>query len=553
MKQKHHPYLSIIILLFSFNGILAQDLTLNISSDNKNEVIVLKKIKYLKKHTDSISLNQEIDKVSKHLRNIGYFTNKIQKIVKVAQQSTVYFQLYQKTEFVIIRLDSISKIYFETNKVKNNTISIPISKLQSTILKISNNFDKEGKSFSKINLKNFSIKNDTLFTELDIHQSKTRIINQVSIKGYANFPKPFIKNFFNVEDNTIFNQEKIKSISDASKSLPFITEIKPPEVLFTKDSTLLYLYFKKKQNNSFDGIVNFASKENGEILLNGNIDLKLNNILNTGEKFELFWNSIAEERQEFKISSEIPYLFNSKITPQISFSIYKQDSTFINTKFDSKLFYNLHPKLKLGFVYNSETSKNLQANNNNLKTFSNYFLGFQLRYTIPKNDYFFNNKFHFEINPTFGKRTTDQNSSNQFKIEASSTYLWNLSLKNNVYIKTATAHLSSDSLIDNELFRIGGANSIRGFNEQSIFTNSYLYFNFEYRYSTSAKSYLYTITDFGKLKSNSTTENLIGIGLGYLFNINNSQINLSTALGRKINQSLDIKQFKFIINWRNYF
>lgn len=553
MKQKHHPYLCIFILLFSFNGILAQDLTLNISSDNKNEVIVLKKIKYLKKHTDSISLNQEIDKVSKHLRNIGYFTNKIQKIVKVAQQSTVYFQLYQKTEFVIIRLDSISKIYFETNKVKNNTISIPISKLQSTILKISNNFDKEGKSFSKINLKNFSIKNDTLFTELDIHQSKTRIINQVSIKGYANFPKPFIKNFFNVEDNTIFNQEKIKSISDASKSLPFITEIKPPEVLFTKDSTLLYLYFKKKQNNSFDGIVNFASKENGEILLNGNIDLKLNNILNTGEKFELFWNSIAEERQEFKISSEIPYLFNSKITPQISFSIYKQDSTFINTKFDSKLFYNLHPKLKLGFVYNSETSKNLQANNNNLKTFSNYFLGFQLHYTIPKNDYFFNNKFHFEINPTFGKRTTDQNSSNQFKIEASSTYLWNLSLKNNVYIKTATAHLSSDSLIDNELFRIGGANSIRGFNEQSIFTNSYLYFNFEYRYSTSAKSYLYTITDFGKLKSNSTTENLIGIGLGYLFNINNSQINLSTALGRKINQSLDIKQFKFIINWRNYF
>ena len=553
MKQKHHPYLCIFILLFSFNGILAQDLTLNISSDNKNEVIVLKKIKYLKKHTDSISLNQEIDKVSKHLRNIGYFTNKIQKIVKVAQQSTVYFQLYQKTEFVIIRLDSISKIYFETNKVKNNTISIPISKLQSTILKISNNFDKEGKSFSKINLKNFSIKNDTLFTELDIHQSKTRIINQVSIKGYANFPKPFLKNFFNIEDNTIFNQEKIKSISDASKSLPFITEIKPPEVLFTKDSTLLYLYFKKKQNNSFDGIVNFASKENGEILLNGNIDLKLNNILNTGEKFELFWNSIAEERQEFKISSEIPYLFNSKITPQISFSIYKQDSTFINTKFDSKLFYNLHPKLKLGFVYNSETSKNLQANNNNLKTFSNYFLGFQLHYTIPKNDYFFNNKFHFEINPTFGKRTTDQNSSNQFKIEASSTYLWNLSLKNNVYIKTATAHLSSDSLIDNELFRIGGANSIRGFNEQSIFTNSYLYFNFEYRYSTSAKSYLYTITDFGKLKSNSTTENLIGIGLGYLFNINNSQINLSTALGRKINQSLDIKQFKFIINWRNYF
>ena len=105
----------------------------------------------------------------------------------------------------------------------------------------------------------------------------------------------------------------------------------------------------------------------------------------------------------------------------------------------------------------------------------------------------------------------------------------------------------------NELFRIGGANSIRGFNEQSIFTNSYLYFNLEYRYLTSEQSYFYTITDFGKVKTNFTTENLIGIGLGYLFNINNSHIKLSTALGRNINQRLDVTQFKFIINWRNFF
>ena len=50
----------------------------------------------------------------------------------------------------------------------------------------------------------------------------------------------------------------------------------------------LYLYSKKKQNKSFDGIVNFANKENADILLNSIIDLNLNNILNSGEKFQLF-------------------------------------------------------------------------------------------------------------------------------------------------------------------------------------------------------------------------------------------------------------------------
>jgi hypothetical protein len=553
LKKKQHQYLYLVILLISFNGIFAQDLTLEITSYNKNDIIVLKRIKYLKKHTDSVSVNLEIDKISNHLRNIGYFTNKIQQVKKINKQRIIYFKLHQKTLFAVIRFDSISNIYFKTAKIINNTISIPIKKLQSTILEISNKLDKEGKSFSKIQLKNFSIKNDTLFSELNIHQSKERIINKVIIKEYENFPKSYLKNFYNIRSTTVFNQQKIKAISEASKSLQFLTETKPPEVLFTKDSTFLYLYFKKKQNNSFDGIVNFANKENGDILLNGNIDLKLNNMLNTGETFQLFWNRIAEERQEFKLTTESPYLFNSKFTPQLSFSIYKQDSTFLNTKFDSKLFYNLNEKLKLGFTYTSETSENLKVTSDNIKTFNNYFLGFQLRYTIPRNDFFSNNQFHLEINPTFGKRTIDKNTSNQFKIEASSTYLWDLSLRNKVYIKSTAAHLNSDLFIDNELFRIGGANSIRGFNEQSIFTNSYLYFNLEYRYLTSEQSYFYTITDFGKVKTNFTTENLIGIGLGYLFKINNSHIKLSTALGRNINQQLDVTQFKFIINWRNFF
>jgi hypothetical protein len=84
------------------------------------------------------------------------------------------------------------------------------------------------------------------------------------------------------------NRQKIKATQEATKSSEFLTEIKPPEDLCTKDTMYLYLYSKKKQNKSFDGIVNFANKENADILLNSIIDLNLNNILNSGEKFQLF-------------------------------------------------------------------------------------------------------------------------------------------------------------------------------------------------------------------------------------------------------------------------
>ena len=553
MRKTTH-YIYILFFLFYSEVFFGQEITLKLTSINNTEVIVLAKIDYKEKHKDTISLNLEIDKISNYLKNIGYFTNVVSTIKKENKDYIAYFSLNNKIENAVINIDSNSEIYFEKLKIKKGSVTIPVKKLQTTLSNISKKLDKEGKSFSKVQLKNILIKNKTLFADLEIYQSKKRTINNVIVKGYENFPKSYFKNYFNIQINTFFNQQKIKEISKATKGLQFITEIKPPEVLFTKDSTSIYMYLKKEQNNSFDGLLNFTTKEDGGVLFNGNIDLKLHNILNKGEKFSLFWNRIAEERQEFKITAEIPYLFASRFSPQLYFSIYKQDSTFINTKFDSKIFYNINTKIKLAVTYNSETSEKLkQTTNSNIETFSNHFLGLQFQYSLQNKNSFINDRFHLEINPSIGKRKINDNSSNQYKIEASTSFNWELGLRSSFFIKNRTGYLNSDSLIDNELFRIGGANSIRGFNEQSIFTNSFSYFNIEYRYLTSEKSYLYSITDIGQAKINNGNKNLLGIGLGYLFTTKKSQINISTTLGKKNTQSFDYKNIKLLINWRNYF
>ncbi|MCL7763699.1 hypothetical protein MPF19_09760 [Polaribacter sp. Z014] len=554
MKKRTTHYIYILLTLYSINGIFAQEFTLDLTSKNKIEKKVLNKIDYLKLHKDTITINKEIVRVTEYLKNIGYFTSNIESIKKAKNKYIISINLNKKIENAIISINQTTKNYLKTSTEKENTVTIPIEKLSSTLSNISKKLDKEGKSFSTVQLKNIIIKDKTLFADLIINPSKKRTINKVIIKGYANFPKSYLKNYFNIKPSSVFNQTKIKEISEATKSLDFIKEIKSPEILFTKDSTLLYMYLRKHPNNSFDGIVSFASKENGDVLFNGNIDIQLNNILNTGEKFGLFWNSIGEEKQELKLSTQIPYIFNSKFSPEMAFNIYKQDSTFLNSKFDARIAYHINSKSELSFTYNSETSENLKENLiNNIESYSNYFLGFQFKYNVPKNDFFLNNKFYVDLNPSYGKRTTDKNTTNQFKIESTISYLWDLNIRNSIFIKNKTGYLNSDTFIDNELFRIGGANSIRGFNEQSIFTNNYTYFNIEYRYLTSKKSYLYTLTDLGRIKLNSKNENLLGLGLGYLFNTNNSQINLNVSVGKTNQQNIDYKNIKLIINWKNYF
>ena len=554
LKQKSTQYIFTLFLMLFLTATFAQDYSLELSSKSKAETSILEKIKYQKKHKDTITLTYEIDKVSDYLKNIGYFLNTFDSLKKINNEFIAHFSLQKKTEKAMIKVASDALFLFKNVEFTNNSFSISVNELKATLSNISKKLDTQGKSFSKVQLKSIKINNDTLFADLEINSSKKRIINKITVKGYDDFPKSYLKNYFDVKSNTVFNQQKITKTSNLSKNLPFIKEIKPPEVLFTKDSTQVFLYFKKLSNNSIDGIISFATKENGDLLFNGNIDFKLNNILNTGEKFELFWNSIGDERQEFKLVTEIPYLFNSKISPQLSFSLYKEDSTFLNTKFDSRLFYEINSNIKFALTYNSESSENLGGNlNNNIETFSNYFLGFQLKYSIPKNDFFFNKSFNFEINPTFGARKTITDSSDQFKIETTISYLWDLNFRNSLYIKNKTGYLSSDSFLDNELFRIGGANSIRGFDEQSIFTNNYTFLNIEYRFLTSQKSYLYSITDIGFLETRSKKDSILGLGIGYLFVTNSSQIKLSTAVGKDSSQSFNFNNSKLIISWISFF
>ena len=554
MKKNNKSKLLILLLIFTIKSLYTQNINLKIYSVNKNEATILKKINFKRNHIDSISVKLEINSISKYLKNIGYFTNTIDSIKKTDNNYSVYYSLNDKINQSEIYIEPQDQYLFSDFKITNNIISVTTENIQTLLLDVSRKLDLEGKSFSKIQLKNIKIENKKLFAGLSIEASSKRIINKVVVKGYDDFPKSFLKNHFKIKTNTVFNEKKIKSISEISKNVAFVSEIKSPEVLFTKDSTFLYMYLKKRNNNSFDGLINFATKENGDLLINGNIDLELSNILNTGEKFKLYWNKIENERQEFQITLKTPYIFNSKITPELSFSIYKQDSTFLNTKFDSRIFYNLNTKIKLGLTYNSESSNNLGENiENNTEPFTNYFLGFQFDFIIPKNDFFLNDKFHLKINPSIGERNLNSNTINQLKIETITSYLWDLNSRNSIYIRNTNGFLNSETYLDNELFRIGGPTSIRGFNEQSIFVNQYIIFNVEYRFLTSEKSYLYTITDFAEITNIKNNNNLTSFGLGFLFNTKNSLINVNSSVGRSENEKFDFKNAKLIVSWKVFF
>lgn len=554
MKNTQPYVLTTLFILYFSLGIVAQDYTLELTSKNTDENTFLSKIEFKKEHKDTISIFDELNRIHRLVQVNGYFLSVVDSLVLKQKNYFAFFNMNQKVDSVILKQHNFPEEILQKFNFKQQKIKIPINQLAIFLTNISETFESKGYSFSKIGLKNITIIQKVLYADIDFDASKERKINKLIFKGYENFPNSFIKNYFNIKEEIVYNKKKLNEISKLSKNLNFVSEIKAPETLFTKDSTFVYVYLKKTKGNSFDGLVNLASQENGKLKFNGYVDLKLRNILNKGERFHLLWNSFGNERQEFAIATQVPYLFNSKLSPELNFSIYKQDTTFLNTKFNSNLQYQIKSNASLFVSFTQENSERLtNVVSENIETFTSTFLGFGYQYTMPKNDLFKNNIFSLHINPSFGNRKGDTNSFRQIKLESTISYLLDISKRSSIYLKNKTGLLNSENYIQNELFRIGGNNSIRGFNEQSIFVKDYVIQNIEYRYLLSNDAFIYSITDLALITTPNTTEKLIGLGIGYLFNTNNAQINISTTLGTVSRNPINFKNTQLFINWVNFF
>ena len=218
--------------------------------------------------------------------------------------------------------------------------------------------------------------------------------------------------------------------------------------------------------------------------------------------------------------------------------------------------YELNTKSKASLSYSNEKSTYLlNSTENNFDSFSNYFvgIGYQLG-SLSDNDLYKNN-FIVKLSSKLGERKNTINNQSQFQFEVSTFSNIQTSKKSYIHIKTESKMLDSNNYLINELYRIGGANSIRGVNEQSIFTNIYSYANIEFRYLTSTTSYLYSITDLGFYKNSISNKlnDAYGLGCGYRFKLNNNFVDLGYVIGNNSTNQLKLNKSKLIIKWTSYF
>ena len=524
----------LIVLLSSFcRNVSAQQLYLKISGQTERESKFIDSIGYVSNHLNAKSVIDENNNVAEKLIKVGFSENQIIENEK-RNDSTFFFRykLGTKTDFIHIYIGTENEMLFETKK---DTLIIPFSESETFLKTTLKKLEAKGFSMAKVKLINLQKKKGFLIADLNIVLEKKRQLNDIVINGYDKFPEGHKKNIKRLYRNKVFNQQNLEKLYNDFEKYRFVKQTKYPEILFTKDSTKVYVYLEKAKSNTFDGYIGFTNDEQKKLVFSGYVDLILNNALNSGEKLSLYWKSDGQDQKTFNLGVELPYIFKSPLGIKAQLNIFKQDSTFQNTQsaIDVGYYFNYNTRLYLG--YQSTESSDIQnVNNASLNDYENSFITANFEFLNFKNDDFlFPEKTNINLKIGTGKRNSNLENNNQFFGNFTMKHNFYLNNKNIISLKSQNYYLQSDSYIINELYRFGGINSIRGFNENSLQANFFTSLLTEYRYVLAPSIYVHTIMDYGYFqdKTSNIEDNLLGLGFGFGLLTKNGLFNIVYANG----------------------
>ena len=114
-----------------------------------------------------------------------------------------------------------------------------------------------------------------------------------------------------------------------------------------------------------------------------------------------------------------------------------------------------------------------------------------------------------------------------------------------------------DSIYQNELYRIGGNQILRGFDEESIFSSLYAIGTLEGRLLTGQNAYLFTFFDFGYMQNQSVGRNItdfpFGFGLGLTLELGAGVLTFSVATGRQLKNPINFQATKIHVGFVSFF
>jgi len=427
--------------------------------------------------------------------------------------------------------------------------------------------ENNGYPFAKVSLDSIKVTGKALHAQLNYSSGPYITFDSVFLE--AKFIKPqFLAAYLGIIHGNAYDQSIIDHIPQRLNRILYLEVVSNPKITFSNEACQVHLFIKPRKSNRLDGYLGIFPNSNGDnLLITGKLDIQLRNLFRSGKSLDLFWEKQQIATQKLVVDYAHPNLFRSPVGLIGGIDLYKQDTAFINRKLLLGInFLSKNNDVIAAYSSWESSRKTSQQPSDSIIDFNLNNFGLRFRKS-PSRGFSSSDQIQwaYDIGGTIGKKSVlnissgdsaylDINSESvQFSMNGEISGQVRVKRSFFIYGKASSGVMINDQLFINDLYRLGGLNSIRGFYENQFYASEYITGTIEGRFYFGLRSNLVAFFDYGSISYTTIRGNYedspFGFGIGTNVQTSAGILSLNYAVGKSNQQPLDLKFSKIHIGY----
>jgi translocation and assembly module TamA len=565
----------------------------------KEGEFVRKNVSYQNLFTDTITLSQELNAILLQCNELSFLNASYGKFNKEGDTLRAYVNLGRSYKWVRLRKGNVTSDILGSAGFREEQFAGKMfnpEQFTRRTERMLQFLENNGYPFASIKLDSIEADSEGISAAIHLKLNELIVFDTVELIGDANIKKTYLYRYLGIKPGSLYNEQLMQQINSRISQVPFLKTSRSSSIYFYGNKAMPILYLDNRRASSVDGVIGFAPNNtttgvaSNKLLITGEANLKLQNLFGSGKSFDLNYRSFLGNSQDLKIKFMYPYILGTSLALDYELGLLKQDTTFLDVKNEFGLQYRFIGTDYFKVFYSIQTTSLITVDTNQVKASrklpdasdirnSTYGIGFRMT----RLDYFLNPRKGFGIelnagvgvkhivkNPTIDALVfTDENSRQyslydtvklryiQYRFQGIADYFIPLFSRAAVRLQLNGGHIVAENLFVNELFRIGGIRTLKGFDEQAIFASTYLIANTELRYLLQQNSNVILFWNGAYYRNSVRTPVLsdrpYGFGAGFNFETGAGIFSIFYAVGKEFNNPIDFNKAKVHFGFVNYF
>ena len=562
--------LLILILLLQANNGLAQEKIYQIDFANSSKTTIESK----SGKADSAAFVLEVQNIKNRLLSEGHLLANIDELMLVGDSLLAVINVGDTYNWLALGTNNIpeemlSRAGYRKRDFKQTEFSG--KSFNRLITKLLDNAADSGYPFASFQLVEIEVEKNNVKGVLNYEPGPVIYYDSLTVSPQNFIKTKFLSSYLGTKEGTLFQLKDLAQIESSINKLPYCQLKDSIQLSFKNNLGNIKFNLTPVKANKIDALIGFLpnQKDGKGLLVTGFVNLQLQNLFKSGKELSFFWRQFQEQSQELLIMYKHPNLLRSPMGISLGFDLLKQDTTFLNSNFNIEGFY-LYKKMEISFVTAFKSSRTLSTPADTLQLplvadFNIQQLGVRAAYNGLDNrenplrgalafiDFQVGNK-QIKKNPNIAEVVYDSINLNPIQLEAGIGGEINQQLFGPLVFHldlTIGAVYNNDQLFANDLIRLGGVNSLRGFNDLELFVSSYGLARIEARLIINPASRLFVFFDQAMTKNKvaNISDQPFGFGAGMMLDTGQGNLQLVYALGVSGQQSLSLTQSKIHIGY----